>query len=44
LLKYANMNIKQARETHHLVLSFNLGGWKLLLDIRNKALHIHTKK
>lgn len=24
--------------THHLFLSFSLGGWKLLFDIRNKAL------
>ena len=25
-------------QTHHLFLSFSLGGWKLLFDIRNKAL------
>lgn len=24
--------------THHLFLSFSLGGWKLLFDIRNNAL------
>lgn len=30
----------QSREgTHHLFLSFSLGGWKLLFDIRNKALN-----
>lgn len=29
---------KSSLPTNHLFLSFNLGGWKLLFDIRNKAL------
>lgn len=35
---------KWVRNTHHLFLSFNLGGWKLLLDIKNKALQIQTDR